>query len=233
MRPCRPPPLDAHVYTEYYSFDAQRATVFVVDEPQKVLRIISARGSEDLRITVPLDKVGIAPSVVRSGESLLVPDAYADPRFNRQIDEKTGFRTRDILCVPVFSSSQGPAQDATEQLPVAKQGTTDADGRQVYSITNTTTPELRAALSSLDEPSQAPPRVVAVLQAINKSGRRSGQQDAAAASGPHPSFNAEDRGILEVRPPHRCYIAVPPPFHRCYTVVPPMFHRRSTVVPPP
>ncbi|MEO8354148.1 MAG: GAF domain-containing SpoIIE family protein phosphatase, partial [Chthoniobacteraceae bacterium] len=35
------------------------------------------------------------------GQSLLVPDAYADPRFFRDADRQTGFRTRSILCVPL------------------------------------------------------------------------------------------------------------------------------------
>ena len=31
----------------------------------------------------------------------MVPDAYADPRFNREADKMSGFRTRSILCVPL------------------------------------------------------------------------------------------------------------------------------------
>ncbi len=30
-----------------------------------------------------------------------IPDAYSDPRFNRGVDQKTGFRTRTILCMPI------------------------------------------------------------------------------------------------------------------------------------
>ncbi len=35
-----------------------------------------------------------------TGEALIIHDAYADPRFNRSIDEQTGFVTHNILCVP-------------------------------------------------------------------------------------------------------------------------------------
>src|SRR5690606_34565216 len=44
---------------------------------------------------------GIAGWVLEHGESLLIPDAYEDPRFYRDADKATGFRTRSILCAPL------------------------------------------------------------------------------------------------------------------------------------
>ncbi len=32
---------------------------------------------------------------------MLIRDAYSDPRFNRSVDEQTGFVTRNILCAPI------------------------------------------------------------------------------------------------------------------------------------
>ncbi len=43
----------------------------------------------------------VAGWVFDHGKSALVPDAYADPRFYRGVDQKTGLRTRSILCVPL------------------------------------------------------------------------------------------------------------------------------------
>ena len=48
---------------------------------------------------------GIAGSVAKSGTSLLINDAYSDDRFLPTYDQLTGFKTRNILCVPVFDSS--------------------------------------------------------------------------------------------------------------------------------
>jgi GAF domain-containing protein len=45
--------------------------------------------------------VGIAGAVAQSGDSIRIDDAYSDPRFNREVDKQTGFRTRSILCLPV------------------------------------------------------------------------------------------------------------------------------------
>ena len=52
------------------------------------------------KITVPRGR-GIAGWVLENSEALLVPDAYADPRFFPDVDKKTGYRTRSILCVPL------------------------------------------------------------------------------------------------------------------------------------
>ena len=43
----------------------------------------------------------IAGSVARSGEAIRIDDAYSDPRFNREVDKQTGFRTRSILSLPI------------------------------------------------------------------------------------------------------------------------------------
>jgi transcriptional regulator with GAF, ATPase, and Fis domain len=44
---------------------------------------------------------GIAGHVVATGESLLLADVAADPRFSSAIDAAAGFRARSIACVPV------------------------------------------------------------------------------------------------------------------------------------
>jgi cAMP and cAMP-inhibited cGMP 3',5'-cyclic phosphodiesterase 10 len=44
---------------------------------------------------------GIAGWVAETGETLNVNDAYDDPRFNRAIDEQTGYVTKTILCMPI------------------------------------------------------------------------------------------------------------------------------------
>jgi len=48
-----------------------------------------------------LNSSGVAGHVFTSGESVIIHDAYSNPRFNRTIDEQTGFTTRSILCVPL------------------------------------------------------------------------------------------------------------------------------------
>jgi FOG: GAF domain len=45
--------------------------------------------------------VGIAGTVSVTGETINVPDAYADARFHPDIDQRSGFRTRSVLALPM------------------------------------------------------------------------------------------------------------------------------------
>ena len=85
--------------------DAERTTIFMVDEEKQELWSKIAQGDSEkkLEIRVPMSS-GIAGYVASSGEYLNIPDAYADARFNAATDKKTGYRTRNILCMPVFST---------------------------------------------------------------------------------------------------------------------------------
>ena len=81
--------------------NAERASMMLVDEASQELVI---RVSQDLEpgceVRRPIGK-GIAGAVAESGESIRIDDAYADSRFNPEVDRQTGFRTRSILCVPL------------------------------------------------------------------------------------------------------------------------------------
>jgi GAF domain-containing protein len=55
---------------------------------------------EATEVRMPMDR-GVAGFVATTGSTLNIPDAYADERFNPAMDQKTGFRTRNILCVPM------------------------------------------------------------------------------------------------------------------------------------
>ena len=44
---------------------------------------------------------GIAGYVAETGETLNVQNVYADDRFNKGIDEQTGYTTKSILCMPI------------------------------------------------------------------------------------------------------------------------------------
>jgi sigma-B regulation protein RsbU (phosphoserine phosphatase) len=57
-------------------------------------------GDEALEIRLPVGK-GIAGAVAASGRAVRIDDAYGDPRFDRSWDERSGYRTRGILCAPI------------------------------------------------------------------------------------------------------------------------------------
>ncbi|ODT87615.1 adenylate/guanylate cyclase domain-containing protein [Phenylobacterium sp. SCN 70-31] len=83
---------------------AERASLFVYDEKADELFTVYADGVETRGIHVPTDR-GIAGAVFTTGRIENIADAYEDPRFNREVDTRTGFRTRSILCVPITNKA--------------------------------------------------------------------------------------------------------------------------------
>jgi serine phosphatase RsbU (regulator of sigma subunit) len=79
---------------------AERATLFTHDPDTDELAVLVAQGEEVSAIRFAAE-TGIAGHVFSTGETLNIPDAYADPRFNPEIDRRTGFRTSSVLCGPV------------------------------------------------------------------------------------------------------------------------------------
>ena len=80
--------------------NAERGTLFLNDPATQELYSRVAQGALSREIRM-LNTTGIAGAVFQSGRGEIIPDAYADPRFNRAIDEMTGFTTKSILCAPV------------------------------------------------------------------------------------------------------------------------------------
>ncbi len=76
----------------------ERATVFVYDRARAELRTRLATGVEEIRIGAD---TGVAGAVARTGKTVRIPDAYADPRFNPDVDRLTGFKTRDMIAFPL------------------------------------------------------------------------------------------------------------------------------------
>ena len=83
--------------------DAERCTVYFVDRAKKELwSRVAARTAIEIRL--PLG-TGIAGQVALTGETINVPDAYADPRFDRNFDLRSGYRTLNMLVVPVTDTT--------------------------------------------------------------------------------------------------------------------------------
>ncbi len=85
--------------------DADRSTLFLHDEKTNELWSRVAQGLEMREIRFP-SHLGIAGSVFTTGETINIPDAYKDSRFNPEVDKKTGYTTRSILCMPVKSKDK-------------------------------------------------------------------------------------------------------------------------------
>ncbi|MCD6374496.1 MAG: GAF domain-containing protein [Caldisericaceae bacterium] len=81
--------------------DAERSTFYVVDHERGEIWSKIAQKAEISEIRLKIG-VGIAGHVAKTGETVNIQDAYSDPRFDPSTDQKTGYRTRSVLCMPIF-----------------------------------------------------------------------------------------------------------------------------------
>lgn len=83
--------------------NAVTSSLMLVDQERQELYFDVVEGTKEKilkEIRIPITS-GIAGWVAQNGKSILIKDAYEDPRFNKEVDKKTGFRTKSILCVPL------------------------------------------------------------------------------------------------------------------------------------
>jgi adenylate cyclase len=86
---------------------ADRSTLFLYRKEMSELWTkvaAAADGTNLIEIRISANR-GIAGYVASTGEALNISDAYKDPRFDPTTDRKTGYITRNILCLPVFNSA--------------------------------------------------------------------------------------------------------------------------------
>lgn len=82
------------------SIEADRGTLYLVDDIKKELWSKVLQGANMGEIRLPIGK-GLSGYVADTGETIIIPDTYADPRFNPETDKRTGYRTRNMLCMPM------------------------------------------------------------------------------------------------------------------------------------
>ena len=95
--------LDTIVELVLQMFKAARATVFIIDDTADELYSIAGTGLKKQELRFPKDK-GIAGTVFTEGISVVTADPYSHPAFNKKFDLETGFKTKNIACVPLKDS---------------------------------------------------------------------------------------------------------------------------------
>jgi Nif-specific regulatory protein len=77
---------------------ADRVSVFIFDRERCELWSIVSQETQTLCLDA---RLGIAGHAARTGEVVNVPDAYQHPLFYKEVDLETGYRTRNLLAVPL------------------------------------------------------------------------------------------------------------------------------------
>jgi len=87
--------------------NAERASIYLIDEETKELVSVAVIGNVARTIRVPLLKSSLAGFCAVSGKTFIVPDAYGDLsridkniRFDEEWDKINNFRTREVMCAP-------------------------------------------------------------------------------------------------------------------------------------
>ena len=112
---------------------ADRGTIFLNDSETGELYSRVAQGNFRREIRI-LNDSGVAGHVFTTGKGITVHDAYTDPRFNRTIDEQTGYTTKSILCVPI-RTVKGELIGVAEALNKKKGRFTAADKKLLEAMT--------------------------------------------------------------------------------------------------
>ncbi len=107
---------------------ADRVSLFLHDAQTDELWGRIAEGTDEA-LRFPSDR-GIAGETFRTQQPVRVADAYADPRFNPEFDQRTGYRTKSLLCVPV-EDRQGRCIGVIQALNKLEGEFSDDDARRL------------------------------------------------------------------------------------------------------
>ena len=88
------------------ALNAERSSLFLFDAETSELFSRVMQGDTIGEIRFP-SNLGVAGSIFTSGQAEIIADAYADPRFNQEVDRRTGYRTRNILFACLSSTRSG------------------------------------------------------------------------------------------------------------------------------
>lgn len=100
--------LEAVLYFCMEAFSAEAASVLALDYEKQNFRFYSAEGPTKpvlLAATFPADS-GLAGSVLQTQQSEVINDVQNDPRFYGKFDADSGFRTRNMIVVPLTAGEE-------------------------------------------------------------------------------------------------------------------------------
>ncbi len=84
--------------------DCDRASIFQWDQDHKQVAACPALGVEGGTLRFA-DNIGIVGEVIHNGRGIRVDDAYNDTRFDPTVDKSSGYKTRNLLCLPLRDPS--------------------------------------------------------------------------------------------------------------------------------
>ena len=80
--------------------NADRGSIFLNDSETNELYSRVAQGDLTREIRI-LNNVGIAGSIFQSKLGEIIHDVYSEKRFNKDVDQETGYKTKNMICSPI------------------------------------------------------------------------------------------------------------------------------------
>ncbi len=123
--------LEIALYCCMETSSADAASILLLDETKENFQFYRVEGAAKPLLggsTFPATE-GVAGRVLESREAEIVNDVESDPRFYEQIDLKTGFRTHNLIAVPLIAGDESVG--VLEVLNRADGGLFTADERLI------------------------------------------------------------------------------------------------------
>lgn len=80
-----------------------RSSIFLWDKDRNEVEARPALGVDGGSLRLPAGE-GIVGETLKTGQTIVVDNAYEDPRFNQEVDRSSGYKTRNLVCVPLRDS---------------------------------------------------------------------------------------------------------------------------------
>jgi hypothetical protein len=100
--------LEVALYSCIEAVSAEAASVLLLDDERANFSFYQIEGPAKPVLsgaTFPADK-GLAGAVMRSRQAEIINDVQADQRFYRKVDADSGFRTRNMIAVPLVAGAE-------------------------------------------------------------------------------------------------------------------------------
>src|SRR4030042_3265593 len=100
--------LDEIMQMAQHTLEAEASSVLLIEEKSGELLFEVAKGRVGERVKhlkISMQR-GITGWVASHGQPMMVNDVTKGGRFNKSIDDCTGFKTRSIICAPLIESGK-------------------------------------------------------------------------------------------------------------------------------
>lgn len=100
--------LDQIISSSKKLLNTDAASLLLFNKEEKILYFHTIAGgtASSLKSKPLMIGEGIGGSVAEKKEALIINDCYNDPRFNKSFDSATGFKTKNMICVPMMNNGE-------------------------------------------------------------------------------------------------------------------------------